>query len=59
MAPENDVNAVRFLVEHELALQTFVEREITGHAENSLEEVIRLLDDADHDTALISTSAPA
>jgi hypothetical protein len=47
VAPENDVNAVRFLVEHELALQTFVEREIAGHAENSLEEVIRLLDDAD------------
>ncbi len=45
VAPENDVNAVRFLVEHELALQTFVEREIAGHTENSLEEVIRFLDD--------------
>jgi hypothetical protein len=44
VAPENDVDAVRFLVEHELALQTFVEREIAGDRENSLEAVITLLD---------------
>ena len=43
VAPDEDVPAVQFLVQHEQALQTFVEREISGDAANSLEDVDRLL----------------
>lgn len=47
VAPDEDVPAVRFLVEHEQALMTFVDCEIAGDAEDSLKDVERLLTQLD------------
>ena len=46
VAPEVDVPAVQFLVQHEQALLSFVEREIAGDATRSLDDVQTLLDQA-------------
>ena len=43
VAPEADVAAVQFLVDHEQALLTFVEREIAGEGARSLEAAEALL----------------
>ena len=43
IAPDADVPAVQFLVQHEQALLTFVEREIAGDGANALEDVNRLI----------------
>ena len=43
VAPESDVAAVQFLVRHEQALLTFVDREIGGDPEHALEAVEKLL----------------
>lgn len=44
VAPESDVPSVQFLVHHEQALLTFVEREIAGNHAHALEDVERLLE---------------
>lgn len=44
IAPETDITDVRFLVDHEQALLSFVDRELAGDHENALAEVINLLD---------------
>lgn len=44
IAPEDDVPTVQFLVDHELALLTFVDRELAGDRERSLADVHRLLE---------------
>ena len=46
VAPESDVPQVRFLVQHEQALLTFVEREIAGDRANALADVEQLLEQA-------------
>ncbi len=43
LAPEPDVEAVQFLVDHEQALLTFVERELAGDGARSLEAAETLL----------------
>jgi rubrerythrin len=43
VAPESDVAAVQFLVRHEQALLTFVDREIGGDPAHALEAVEKLL----------------
>jgi hypothetical protein len=43
VAPESDVPAVQFLVHHEMALLTFVEREIAGDHAHALDDVEKLL----------------
>ena len=43
VAPESDVDSVRFLVQHEQALLTFVEREINGDHVDALQDVEKLL----------------
>ena len=43
LAPDDDVPAVQFLVDHELALLTFVERELAGDGARSLEAAEALL----------------
>jgi len=43
VAPESDVSAVQFLVHHEQALLTFVDREIAGDHQHALEDVEQLL----------------
>lgn len=45
-APEDDVTAVQFLVEHEQALLNFVDRELAGESARSLEHVEALLGSA-------------
>ena len=45
VAPEQDVPQVQFLVQHEQALLTFVERELAGDGGNALEAVDALLAD--------------
>ena len=42
IAPESDIDAVQFLVDHEVALMTFVDRELEGRAD-SLAQVEALL----------------
>lgn len=44
VAPESDVPAVQFLVAHEQALLSFVEREIAGDAEDALDATLKLLE---------------
>ena len=44
VAPESDVPAVQFLVHHEQALLTFVDREIAGDHAHALEDVVKLLE---------------
>ena len=44
VAPDDDVPAVQFLVQHEQALLTFVEREIAGDHAHSLDDVNALLE---------------
>lgn len=44
VAPESDVPSVQFLVHHEQALLTFVDRELAGDRAGALEDVERLLD---------------
>ena len=46
VAPDADVPSVQFLVHHEQALATFVDREITGDQAHSLETVEKLLEQA-------------
>lgn len=46
VAPESDVPDVQFLVQHEQALLTFVEREIAGDHEGALADVEQLLQQA-------------
>ena len=46
VAPESDVPSVQFLVHHEQALLTFVEREIVGDQARALEDVEKLLEQA-------------
>ncbi len=46
VAPEEDIPAVQFLVQHELALLDFVECELSEAPDRSLQEVNRLLDSA-------------
>ncbi|MEM7001955.1 MAG: hypothetical protein AAF529_14295 [Pseudomonadota bacterium] len=46
ITPEEDVAAVKFLVDHELALQAFVEHELAGDQARSLDAVAQLLDAA-------------
>ena len=48
VAPESDVPAVQFLVQHEQALLTFVERELAGKSTASLDDVRLLLTTADN-----------
>ncbi|MEQ8692736.1 MAG: hypothetical protein RIC89_18115 [Pseudomonadales bacterium] len=43
LAPDEDVPAVQFLVQHEQALLTFVEREIAGDADHALDDIDQLL----------------
>ena len=43
-APESDVPSVQFLVHHEQALLTFVDREIAGDHAHALEHVEKLLE---------------
>ena len=43
VAPDADVPSVQFLVHHEQALLTFVEREIAGNHDHALEDVQKLL----------------
>ncbi len=43
VAPDDDVPAVQFLVQHELALLSFVERELEGDTVHSLDAVEDLL----------------
>ncbi len=43
VAPEADVPAVQFLVQHEEALLSFVEKEIAGDREHSLEAAEKLI----------------
>lgn len=43
IAPDQDIAAVQFLVDHEQALLTFVNRELAGDADNSMADVERLL----------------
>lgn len=45
VAPEDDVPAVQFLVDHELALLDFVDCELSGNHEHALDSVKRLLND--------------
>jgi len=44
IVPDSDVSAIQFLVDHEQALLTFVDREMDGDSRNSLAEVNRLLE---------------
>jgi hypothetical protein len=44
VAPEADVPSVRFLVQHEQALLTFVDREIDGNHADALQDVEKLLE---------------
>lgn len=44
VAPEPDVPLVQFLVQHEQALLTFVDREIAGDHAHALEDVEKLLE---------------
>lgn len=44
IAPDNDVEAIRFLVDHERALLSFVECELAGEHEKSLDAALALLD---------------
>lgn len=44
VAPEPDVPSVQFLVHHEQALLTFVDREIAGDQAHALEDVEKLLE---------------
>ena len=44
VAPESDVPSVQFLVHHEQALLTFVDREIAGEQAHALEDVEKLLE---------------
>ncbi len=44
VAPESDVPSVQFLVHHEQALLTFVDREIAGDHAHALEHVEKLLE---------------
>lgn len=46
VAPEPDVPSVQFLVHHEQALLTFVDREIAGDHARALEDVEKLLEQA-------------
>ncbi len=43
VAPDEDIPAVQFLVDHELALLDFVDAELTGRQGESLDHVNRLL----------------
>ncbi len=43
IAPDTDVHSVQFLVDHERALLSFVDKEIIGDGQNSLTEVKMLL----------------
>jgi len=45
VAPEPDVPSVQFLVRHEQALLTFVDREIAGSHAHALEDVEKLLEE--------------
>jgi hypothetical protein len=47
-APDEDVTAVQFLVDHELALLAFVERELDGEHEHALDAVNSLLESKTH-----------
>jgi hypothetical protein len=44
VAPESDVPSVRFLVDHEQALLTFVDCQIAGDQAHALEDVEALLE---------------
>ena len=44
VAPESDISDVQFLVDHEQALLSFVDRELGGDHDNALAEVEKLLD---------------
>jgi hypothetical protein len=44
IAPESDVPSVQFLVHHEQALLTFVDREIAGDHAHALDDVQKLLE---------------
>lgn len=44
VAPESDVPSVQFLVQHEQALLTFVDREIDGDHADALQDVEKLLE---------------
>lgn len=48
VAPESDVPSVQFLVQHEQALLTFVDREINGDHVDALQDVEQLLDRANN-----------